>query len=104
MDRRILLQPAVHEYDIEKYALKTDIYKAAEFVDSYIIPKQPRDDLRCLYDRFESERASSRQSYLLNDSNKWECDNTLRAFGVDPLTNKEVGIVCLAKLETHVSH
>ncbi len=59
MDR--ILQPAVHEYDIEKYALKTDIYKAAEF-DNYIIPQQPRDDLRCLYDRFESERASSRQS------------------------------------------
>ena len=37
-----ILQPVVHEFDIDKYAFTTtDIVKAAEFYN-YITPKQPK--------------------------------------------------------------
>ncbi len=82
-----ILQPVVNQFAIDKYVLRTDIYKPAEF------------DLFCLYDRFEPEIVSSQSN--MNDS-KWECDKNLRALGVDPLTNKEEGI-CFAKIPNYSS-
>ena len=49
-----ILQPVVNQFAIDKYVLRTDIYKPAEF------------DLFCLYDRFEPEKVSSQSN--MNDS------------------------------------
>ena len=81
-------------FAIDKYVLKTDIYKPAQF-DSYDIPKQRTKDLFRLYDRFEPEIASSQSN--INDSTKWKCDKKLHALEIDLLTNKEE-CICFAKI------
>ena len=82
-------------FAINKYVLKTDIYKPAQF-DSYDIPKQ-RTKICFVYTihRFEPEIASSQSN--INDSTKWKCDKKLHALEIDLLTNKEEGI-CFAKI------
>ena len=74
-------------FAIDKYVLRTDIYKPAEF-DSYYIPKQWKNDFFRLYDHFEPGIASSQSNR--NDS-KWECDKY-----------KEEGI-CFAKILSYSS-
>ena len=52
-------------FAIDKYVLKTTIYKPAEF-DNYDIPNQRKKDLLRLHDHFEPEIASSQ--FNRNDS------------------------------------